>query len=65
VLPGKLRFHDLRHTVASILLSPGQSVRAVATLLGHSNAAMTLRIYAHCLPSDAKQLATALNRLLA
>ena len=44
LVPAKLRFHDLRHTVASILLSQGQSVRAVSQRLGHSNAAMTLRV---------------------
>ena len=64
LLPAKLRFHDLRHTVASVLLSQGQSVRAVSQRLGHSNPALTLRIYAHCMPSDDAQLAAGLNRLL-
>lgn len=64
VIPAKLRFHDLRHTVASVLLSQGQSVRAVSQRLGHSNPAMTLRVYAHCMPSDDPQLAEALNKML-
>ena len=64
LIPAKLRFHDLRHTVASILLSQGQSVRAVSQRLGHSNPALTLRVYAHCMPSDDPQLAAALNKLL-
>jgi len=64
LIPAKLRFHDLRHTVASILLSQGQSVRAVSQRLGHSNPALTLRVYAHCMPSDDPQLAAALNTLL-
>jgi integrase len=64
LLPQKLRFHDLRHTVASVLLSQGQSVRAVSQRLGHSNPALTLRVYAHCMPSDDAQLASGLNRLL-
>jgi integrase len=64
LIPAKLRFHDLRHTVASVLLSQGQSVRAVSQRLGHSNPALTLRIYAHCMPSDDAQLAAGLNRLL-
>lgn len=64
LIPAKLRFHDLRHTVASILLSQGQSVRAVSQRLGHSNAALPLRVYAHCMPSDDPQLAAALNKML-
>lgn len=64
LIPARLRFHDLRHTVASVLLSQGQSVRAVSQRLGHSNPALTLRIYAHCMPSDDAQLAAGLNRLL-
>jgi integrase len=64
LIPAKLRFHDLRHTVASVLLSQGQSVRAVSQRLGHSNPALTLRVYAHCMPSDDPQLATALNKML-
>jgi integrase len=64
LIPAELRFHDLRHTVASILLSQGQSVRAVSQRLGHSNPALTLRIYAHCMPGDDPQLAAALNKML-
>jgi integrase len=64
LIPAKLRFHDLRHTVASILLSQGQSVRAVSQRLGHSNPALTLRVYAHCMPSDDPQLAASLNKML-
>jgi integrase len=64
LIPAKLRFHDLRHTVASILLSQGQSVRAVSQRLGHSNPALTLRVYAHCMPSDDPQLAAALDKML-
>jgi integrase len=65
LIPAKLRFHDLRHTVASVLLSQGQSVRAVSQRLGHSNPTLTLRVYAHCMPSDDPQLAAALDRMLA
>jgi integrase len=64
LIPARLRFHDLRHTVASVLLSQGQSVRAVSQRLGHSNPALTLRVYAHCMPSDDPQLAAALNKML-
>lgn len=63
LVPDGLRFHDLRHTHASILLSKGQSLRAVSVRLGHSNPALTLRIYAHCLPGDDLQLADAFSKL--
>jgi integrase len=64
-IPARLRFHDLRHSVASMLLSKGASLRAVSQRLGHSNPAMTLRVYAHCMPNDDAELANGLNRLLA
>lgn len=49
--PG-LRFHDLRHTFASTLLSRGVSVKAVADWLGHASPAVTLSTYAHLMPTD-------------
>ncbi len=64
-IPDGLRFHDLRHTSASLLLSQGQSLRAVSQRLGHSNPALTLKVYAHCLPSDDAQLAAGLSRMMA
>jgi integrase len=64
-IPTKLRFHDLRHTHASLLLREGQSLRAVSQRLGHSNPALTLKVYAHCLLSDDAQLAEGLNRMMA
>jgi integrase len=64
-IPDGLRFHDLRHTSASLLLSQGQSLRAVSQRLGHSNPALTLKVYAHCLPSDGAKLAAGLARMMA
>ncbi|MBA2281352.1 MAG: site-specific integrase [Actinomycetota bacterium] len=45
------RFHDTRHTFASVLLSGGVSVAAAAEYLGHSPAVL-LSTYAHLLPAD-------------
>ena len=42
-----VRFHDLRHTHASILLANNMDVVAVANRMGHSDASTTLRVYAH------------------
>jgi integrase len=60
----KLRFHDLRHTHASLLLAKGHSIKAVAKRLGHSDVAMTLRTYAHVLPDDDGRLADAFQRMV-
>jgi integrase len=49
--PG-LNTHSLRHYAASVLLSGGLSVKAVSVMLGHSNAAITLRVYAHILGDE-------------
>jgi integrase len=43
----RLRFHDLRHMSASLLIGAGTDVRTVAGRLGHADASTTLRIYAH------------------
>ncbi len=63
-LPTRLRVHDLRHTVASLLLSAGHSVKAVAKRLGHANPAVTLRVYAHVMPDDDDRLAEGLGKLI-
>jgi integrase len=43
-------FHSLRHTYASVQLHARESVVAVSTWLGHGDAAITLRVYAHFMP---------------
>ena len=45
-----VRFHDLRHTFASLLISNGVSIHVVANQLGHSSTAMAERTYAHLSP---------------
>lgn len=64
LIPATVRFHDLRHTVASILLSSGHSLKAVSKRLGHADPALTLRVYAHCLPGDDGKLATGLGQMI-
>ncbi len=46
-----MRFHDLRHSAATILLTMGIHPKVVQELLGHSSIAMTIDIYSHVLPS--------------
>lgn len=43
-------FHDLRHSAATILLSMGVNIKVIQQLLGHSDIAITLRLYSHLLP---------------
>lgn len=42
-----IRFHDLRHTCASILLKNGANMKEIQTWLGHSNYNTTANLYAH------------------
>jgi integrase len=49
--PEDFRFHDLRHTSATMLLMAGVDARTVAERLGHSDASTLLRTYAHVLPA--------------
>lgn len=46
-----MHFHDLRHSAATILLSMGVNIKVIQQLLGHSDIAITLRVYGHLLPS--------------
>jgi integrase len=46
----RLTFHKLRHTFASLLLSKGKDITEVSRLLGHSDCAITLRVYSHFVP---------------
>ena len=45
-----LRFHDLRHTHATLLISSGTDVKTVQMRLGHSSAEITMSCYAHAIP---------------
>ncbi len=60
-----LRFHDLRHTHATLLLQAGVPVAAVSARLGHANAAVTLGIYSHATTDAEAAAATAAGLLLA
>ena len=45
-----LRFHDLRHTCATLLLREGVNVKVVSEMLGHASITITLNTYSHALP---------------
>jgi len=59
-----MRFHDLRHTAASLLLAQGVSPRMIMETLGHSNISMTMDTYAHIMPSLRQEAADAMDRIL-
>nr|MBA3795539.1 tyrosine-type recombinase/integrase [Rubrobacter sp.] len=61
--PG-IRFHDLRHTCATILLSKDKHPKYVQALLGHATVAITLDTYSHVLPGMDDGLAEAMEDAL-
>ena len=56
-----MRFHDIRHTYASILLSRGENPVYVKEQLGHSSIQMTVDIYGHLIPGGKRQAVNALD----
>ena len=50
-----MRFHDLRHTFASLLLQQGESPAYVRDQLGHSSIQMTVDVYGHLIPGLNRQ----------
>jgi integrase len=59
-----IRFHDLRHTRATLLLSRGHHPKLVQDLLGHASVAPTLDRYSHVLPGMGAQTAAAMEAAL-
>ncbi len=51
-----LTLHSARHTWATLAPRAGKSIRWIAEQLGHSDPAITLRIYAHVLPDEGEDL---------
>ncbi|MEQ1824184.1 MAG: site-specific integrase [Fimbriimonadaceae bacterium] len=60
----RLRFHDLRHSCATLLLSQGVDVRTIMEILGHSQIALTLNTYSHVVQSLQKEAATKMDAML-
>jgi integrase len=60
-LSDRLRFHDLRHTAASLAISTGANVLVVSRMLGHADASITLKVYGHLYPSDLAAVADRLD----
>lgn len=60
-----IRFHDLRHTAASLMLRQGISIKVVQERLGHSDAGMTLNVYSHTIPGMQKEAAEKMDEITA
>jgi integrase len=59
----EIRFHDLRHTAAILLLGQGVHPKIVSEMLGHSTINITLDLYSHVTPTMQKEAVNALDAL--
>ncbi|MBV9276763.1 MAG: tyrosine-type recombinase/integrase, partial [Candidatus Eremiobacteraeota bacterium] len=60
----RIRFHDLRHTFASTMLTQGVHPKVVSEMLGHAHVGITLSIYSHIMPTMQKEAAVRLDAVL-
>ncbi len=60
----KIRFHDLRHTAATLMFKQGVHPKVVQERLGHSSISLTLDTYSHVIPSMQSQAADDLDAIL-
>ena len=63
VSPRPIRFHDLRHTYATLRIAKGDNIVDVSKQLGHSKVSMTLDKYAHWMPGEHKSQVDELDSL--
>jgi integrase len=60
----KIRFHDLRHTFASLLIEQGENIKYIQTQLGHSSPTVTLNVYAHLMKPVNQEATTRLENVI-
>jgi integrase len=60
----EIRFHDLRHTAASLMLNNGIPVIVVSRRLGHARPSITLDVYGHLIPSKQQEAVEKMDELL-
>ncbi|MGA2512537.1 MAG: tyrosine-type recombinase/integrase [Candidatus Limnocylindrales bacterium] len=58
------RFHDLRHSVVTLVMLQGVSARVVQEMLGHSSVTVTLGTYSHVLPALKREAADRMDEAL-
>lgn len=59
-----IRFHDLRHTAASLMMGKGVHPKIVSEMLGHSQVSITLDLYSHVTPTMQREATEALDAIL-
>ena len=59
-----IRFHDLRHLQATLLMYAGVNIQSISQRLGHSNTNTTLKVYTHNLNDKDKEAANVLNNTI-
>ena len=57
----KIRFHDLRHTYASLLIEQGENIKYIKEQLGHASPTVTLNVYAHLMKKTNQEAAKELE----
>ena len=60
----RIRFNDLRHTFATLMIAQGESMKFIQHQLGHSNISTTMDIYAHLLAYKNKEAVNTLAKSL-
>lgn len=60
----RIRFHDLRHTLVSLLLESGAPIMRVQAIAGHADAKTTMGVYGHLLPGAMKELASTISSVM-
>lgn len=64
-LPATVRFHDLRHSAATLMLAQGIHPRVVMEVLGHSQISLTMNTDSHVLPETMKDAAERMDAIFA
>ena len=60
----RIRFHDLRHSFATLSLEQGMDIKTVSHMLGHTDAGFTMNTYMHVTDSMQETVANAMGNLL-
>ena len=60
----RIRFHDLRHSFATLFLEQGMDIKTVSHMLGHTDAGFTMNTYMHVTDSMQENVANTMENLL-